>query len=469
MQRSRAAPQRLYAAAARSDRRRETLPGSRALHRASRCRPRHRAPGRSWSGGRTAARHDLPTDPRRGAAGRVAVFALRGRHVHLEAVAEAEQRFGAIPVVYEAVEWREQRGPIGHRGVAHVRVRLPAASARAGLRAPGSAARRAAAPPRAGARPRSPGTSARRDPRAVDRFAGRPRPPPRRRRSNSTSGDRRPPVPAVLAAALRRAVPARARAAARGARALSGGTAGRPRSASASLDSPLPCVGGTTAHPHPGADQRQRFDRPDEGVPFEELALDPQQPLELARIERPQTAPQHELSAASPPWRSGRAGGSRVPGPFSAPPEPIVEQLRANGDAPRLLLCDLPVRETARTRLSAAPTCSPGATASAPLGWAGARLRRGGDFAEQPRGDVVDEAAGRFVGGAGTASGESGRATAGRRPPRPLNDSMANDGAFSGRLLQLRPEAVVGDRLQAAVGGMEPGRSPAFPGGVGRS
>ena len=44
----------------------------------------------------------------------VAVLALRLRHVHLEAVAEAPERLGAFAVVDQPVERREQRGAVGH-------------------------------------------------------------------------------------------------------------------------------------------------------------------------------------------------------------------------------------------------------------------------------------------------------------------------------------------------------------------
>src|SRR5439155_21176077 len=53
----------------------------------------------------------------------VAVLALRRRHVHLQPVAEIEQRLGSIAVVHEAVERRKQRDAVRNWGFAHVGVR----------------------------------------------------------------------------------------------------------------------------------------------------------------------------------------------------------------------------------------------------------------------------------------------------------------------------------------------------------
>src|SRR3954453_20707519 len=55
----------------------------------------------------------------------VAELALRPRDVHLQAVAEVPERLGAGAVVDQAVERREQDRAVGHRLVAHVRVRDP--------------------------------------------------------------------------------------------------------------------------------------------------------------------------------------------------------------------------------------------------------------------------------------------------------------------------------------------------------
>src|SRR5205809_95036 len=74
------------------------------------------------------------------------------------------------------------------------------------------------------------------------------------------------------------------------------------------------CVGAAVS-PHPRADQRQRLDRPDEGVPLEQLPLDPQQPVELAGAVTTEPAPKDkvlrrrhrgdriELKEAEPPYR----------------------------------------------------------------------------------------------------------------------------------------------------------------------
>ena len=52
----------------------------------------------------------------------VAVLALRRGDVHLEAVEEVPQRLGAVAVVDQAVERREQRRAVGDRSVGGVRV-----------------------------------------------------------------------------------------------------------------------------------------------------------------------------------------------------------------------------------------------------------------------------------------------------------------------------------------------------------
>ena len=57
----------------------------------------------------------------------VAVLALRGRHVHLEPVAEPEERLGAVAVVDEPVERREQRCALRDWPVDGVGVRAPLA------------------------------------------------------------------------------------------------------------------------------------------------------------------------------------------------------------------------------------------------------------------------------------------------------------------------------------------------------
>src|SRR5439155_15810120 len=56
----------------------------------------------------------------------VAELALRLRHVHLEPVVEAEQRFGSIAVVDEAVERGEERDAIRDGAVSGLRMCLPA-------------------------------------------------------------------------------------------------------------------------------------------------------------------------------------------------------------------------------------------------------------------------------------------------------------------------------------------------------
>jgi hypothetical protein len=46
---------------------------------------------------------------------------------------------------------------------------------------------------------------------------------------------------------------------------------------------------------HTGAEQREVLDRPDVGVPLDELALVPEQAVELAGVVRAEAAPEDEL------------------------------------------------------------------------------------------------------------------------------------------------------------------------------
>src|SRR5262245_2127226 len=91
---------------------------------------------------------------------------------------------------------------------------------------------------------------------------------------------------------------------------------------------------------HQPAQQRQRLDRPDERVPLDQLLLVPEEAVELARVERPEAAPEHE-----PLRRSD--GRDRVELQEAEPPDRVddalrgaVEQLRADGDSARFLRAD---------------------------------------------------------------------------------------------------------------------------------
>ena len=88
--------------------------------------------------------------------------------------------------------------------------------------------------------------------------------------------------------------------------------------------------------PHQRANQRQRLDRIDERVPFEEAPLDPEQAVELARIERAEPAPEDEVLRR-------RDGGDRVELQEAEPANRVedaargaVEELCADGDPARL-------------------------------------------------------------------------------------------------------------------------------------
>ena len=88
---------------------------------------------------------------------------------------------------------------------------------------------------------------------------------------------------------------------------------------------------------HPGADERQIVDRPDERVPLEELPLLPDEPVELGDVEPAEPAVQHEVLR-----RCDRR--DRIELQEAEPLDDVqdtgaapVQQLRAHGDAPRAL------------------------------------------------------------------------------------------------------------------------------------
>ena len=63
---------------------------------------------------------------------------------------------------------------------------------------------------------------------------------------------------------------------------------------------------------HARLDDREILDRPDVGVPLEELLLLPEQPVELCRVVRPEPAPGDEVLRRRDASRSGRSGGTRA-------------------------------------------------------------------------------------------------------------------------------------------------------------
>ena len=165
-------------------------------------------------------------------------------------------------------------------------------------------------------------------------------------------------VPAVLAPTLPTCTSgprARARGAARAARApaaRSGGSsrsaAGTPGGSAATAYRRRPAA---VAHPRP--DQRQRLDRPDERVPLEQLPFDPQQAVELVRVERAEPAPEDEVLRR----RDGRdrveLQEAEVPHRLQHVARGAVEQLRPDGDAPRLVETHRAIHPGHRTRARA--------------------------------------------------------------------------------------------------------------------
>jgi hypothetical protein len=90
--------------------------------------------------------------------------------------------------------------------------------------------------------------------------------------------------------------------------------------------------------PHQRPDQRQRLDGPDERVPLEQLPLHPEEPIQLAGVERAEPAPEDELLG-------GRDGRDRIDLEETEPTDGLkqascrpIQQLGADGDPSRLLL-----------------------------------------------------------------------------------------------------------------------------------
>ena len=168
----------------------------------------------------------------------VAVLALRLRDVHLEPVAEAPQRLGPRAVVDQAVEGREQRRPVRHRLVAHVRVREPLALLEANAERAETARLELALGLAPGQLLRRRGRRARRGPRAAACRRGRRR---RSRRAWSGSPASAAPAGRPTSGGPGRSASGRARGrgreAARCARARAARAAGSARSCAGSRES----------------------------------------------------------------------------------------------------------------------------------------------------------------------------------------------------------------------------------------
>ena len=162
---------------------------------------------------------------------------------------------------------------------------------------------------------------------------------PRPCRISSMIATLRAAVPAVRLALQAPSDPrARVRAAGRGARARGAHSGGTPRS---SFRNSLPRRSHaylSRRRAHACAHERQRLDRPDVRVPLEELALDPEQPLELGRRRTHRAGSRARAAAAARRSRSGRSAGSRAGGPCRGS---CVRSRRAAARAPR---CAAPAR-----------------------------------------------------------------------------------------------------------------------------
>ena len=198
----------------------------------------------------------------------VAVLALRLRHVHLEAVVEVPERLGAVAVVDEPVERREQRRAIGHRPVGRVGVGVPAASSSS--RTPCARKRRSASI-RSASRSGTVSVSGyQRSARSQSRWPLR-RPDdgddaPRCRGSSSMSATWRLPHQGCGSRGVAECCASSRESSGPRARAPAGGGA---CSAAFAFRNSLPrrswaCFAPRAAHPR--ADERQVLDRPDEGV-----------------------------------------------------------------------------------------------------------------------------------------------------------------------------------------------------------
>ena len=119
---------------------------------------------------------------------------------------------------------------------------------------------------------------------------------------------------------------------------------------------------------HASPEQRQRLDRPDEGVPLEQLSLLPEEAVELRDVVRAESAPEHELLRRSD-------GRDRVDLEVAEPPDRVehgrrraVEELGAHGDPARVLGGDDPhsgASGSSRQRSSGAPGDSIGTRSAA--------------------------------------------------------------------------------------------------------
>ena len=101
---------------------------------------------------------------------------------------------------------------------------------------------------------------------------------------------------------------------------------------------------------HAREQQRKILGRPDVGVPLDELSLVPEQAVELGDVVRPETAPEHEVLRR-------RDGRDRVDLEEAERADGVedgrrraVEELRAHGDAARLLRRDDPHSLCSRQR-----------------------------------------------------------------------------------------------------------------------
>ena len=274
----------------------------------------------------------------------VAELALRLRDEHLEPVVEVPQRLGAVAVIDEAVEGRQEHGAVGHGTVDRVRVRLPLALDEPhalGAEAPlvadplrhGHRNRLSLRPPARGEVPQALPAAAADDGDLAVMLEGQEHQP-----------DHALAPPAVIPLFAFRTVLEVAGEERPALLELAHDVATKRTVRGQELVHPALALGvpRTPEVPDPGANERQVLDRVDERVPLEERALLPQQPVELrAVVARAQPAEEDEVLRALDGLDDVDLEETEPAHGREHVRRGAVESLRPHGDAPCLLGADL--------------------------------------------------------------------------------------------------------------------------------
>ena len=274
----------------------------------------------------------------------VAVLALRLRHEHLEPVVEAEQRLRAVAIVDQAVERGEERDAVGHRRRRARPDAPPSHRARAARRARGSGRsvdRRSAS--RSGSASVSGSTRSARSQRRCP-----PRRPaiatsPRRWSDVSMSPTLREPYQRRSSFAPERAVLELAREQRAAPLELPQDVAAEGAVLGEEVADPALglVVRRASPAPHAGPARAELLDRPDERVPLEERALVPAAGGRAPRRRTPPSRLQRTRCCAGATLAIGSS--CRKPSRRTVVEHVRrgpVEELRPDGDPPRLRLVD---------------------------------------------------------------------------------------------------------------------------------